>query len=153
MRKQMVKGFTMFMLVMGLSLATAAISANAQSLKARANVPFDFVVGDKTLTSGVYNVATINMTGDALRISSTDMSQTAARLTITASGRSSNAKLVFHRYGERYFLAEIWTGGGEQGRMFVKSRQEKAIEKESNRVAQLKHSAPESYVTVAVALN
>jgi hypothetical protein len=153
MRKQMLKGITMFMLVMGLSLATAAISANAQSLKARANVPFDFVVGDKTLTSGDYTIATVTMAGDALRISSTDMSQTAARLTITADGRSANAKLVFHRYGNRYFLAEIWTGAGAQGRVFMKSRQEKAIEKESNRVAQLSHRAPESYETVAVALN
>ena len=153
MRKQMLKGFTMFMLIMALSLATAAISANAQSLKARANVPFDFVVGDKTLTSGDYTVATITMAGDTLRIASKDMSQTAARLTITASGTSSQAKLVFHRYGQQYFLAEVWTGGGDRGRLIVKSRKERAIEKESNRVAQLKGHAPESYESVAIALN
>src|SRR4030095_12507113 len=105
MRKQMLKGFTMFMLIMGLALATAAISANAQSLKARANVPFDFVVGDMTLTAGDYTIASITMAGDTLRIASRDMSQTAARLTITASGTSRNSKVVFHRYGQPYLLA------------------------------------------------
>jgi hypothetical protein len=38
--------------------------------------------------------------------------------------------LVFHRYGELYFLSDIWTAGDASGRRLYKSRQEHAIEKE-----------------------
>jgi len=57
-----------------------------------------------------------------------------------AAGKSQQAKLVFHRYGQRYFLAEVWSGAGEPGRQLTKSQQERAIEKENAQIA--RHGGP-----------
>ena len=151
MTKQLAKGFAMLMLVVALAFVTAVVSANGQSRKARASVPFEFVVGDKALPAGDYNVDSITTNGETLRIGNAASKQSATRLTATADGSSKNAKLVFHRYGPRYFLAEVWTGAGAEGRQLMKSRQERAIEKESARIASLSGHAPRhTYETVEI---
>ena len=152
MTKQLAKGLTMLMLVMALAFVTAVVSANGQSRQARASVPFDFVVGDKTLASGHYDVATINDAGDCLKISNTEAKGSAARLTAMLDGKTDRAKLVFHRYGQRYFLAEVWTAGAE-GRQLNKSRQERAIEREGSRIAELSGTARPTFETVEIAMN
>jgi hypothetical protein len=42
-------------------------------------------------------------------------------------GKRQKTKLVFHRYGDRYFLAQVWTAGSDQGRELPKSRRETEI--------------------------
>ena len=154
MRKQLTKGFAMFMLVMALAFATAVVSANGQSRAAKASVPFDFIVGDTTLASGNYAVDALTAGGECLRISNMQAKASVARLTIPLNGKSEHGKLVFHRYGQRYFLAEVWTDGGFQGRQVMKSKQERAIEKEGARIASLNGSpARATYETVAIATN
>ena len=37
------------------------------------------------------------------------------------------SKLVFHRYGSQYFLAQIWTAGYEQGKELPKSSRESEV--------------------------
>jgi hypothetical protein len=37
------------------------------------------------------------------------------------------SKLVFHRYGNQYFLAQIWTAGNDRGRELPKTEQEREI--------------------------
>ena len=152
MRKQLAKGFTMLMLVVALAFVTAVVSANGQSRQARASVPFDFIVGEKTLTAGNYAVDSVTAGGECLRVSSIGAKGAAVRLTTPLNGTSKHAKMVFHRYGQSYFLAEIWTDGGSQGRELMKSKQERAIEKENARIASLRgHAAPQTYETVAIA--
>ncbi|HXM35206.1 MAG TPA: hypothetical protein VN920_08465 [Pyrinomonadaceae bacterium] len=152
MRKQAAKGFAMFMLVIALAFATAVVSANGQSSQSKANVPFDFTVGSKTLASGNYAVDAMTAGGNCLKISNTQAKGAAVSLTIPAEGRSKSSKLVFHRYGERYFLAEVWTDGGTHGRQLTKSRQERAIEKERARIASLSGSpVRHTYETVEIA--
>jgi hypothetical protein len=41
-----------------------------------------------------------------------------------SSKTPERSKLVFHRYGDRYFLAQIWVAGYNSGRELPKSRQE-----------------------------
>jgi hypothetical protein len=40
---------------------------------------------------------------------------------------TSKAKLVFHRYGDQYFLYQIWPAGATTGRQFLKSHSEREI--------------------------
>ncbi len=131
MGKQILKGFTMLMLVLGLAFVSAVVSANGQGIKqVRANIPFQFVVGDKSLPAGEYVVKPI--TGiRALAIDNRDSHASALRLTneIMGKGKSENARLVFHRYGNRYFLAEVWMGE-QKGSQLAKSREERAVERE-----------------------
>jgi len=38
---------------------------------------------------------------------------------------TDNGKLVFHRYGDQYFLYQVWPAGTSTGRQFLKSRSER----------------------------
>jgi len=63
MARQILKGLTMLMLVAGLTLASA-VAANGQGgERVIAQVPFDFIVGNKTLASGQYHVRAVNSAG------------------------------------------------------------------------------------------
>ena len=37
------------------------------------------------------------------------------------------SKLVFHRYGSQYFLAQIWTAGNDRGQELPKSGRESEV--------------------------
>jgi hypothetical protein len=152
MKKQIIKGFTMLMLIIALAFVTAVVSANGQSQRATANIPFEFIVGDKSLPAGNYALGALNSSSDVLKVSSADAKEAAMRLTMPLDGKSKSAKLVFHRYGERNFLAEIWTGPDGDGRSVVKGHKERAIEKEMSRIASLGGSTKPAYETVEVAL-
>ncbi|MDQ6651883.1 MAG: hypothetical protein M3Y84_03975, partial [Acidobacteriota bacterium] len=55
MKKEILKAFTMLALIVALALATAVVSANAQSSNSViANIPFEFVVGGESMPSGKY---------------------------------------------------------------------------------------------------
>ncbi len=131
MAKQILKGLTMLMLVVGLAVASAAVANGQGGNKLIAQVPFDFIVGDKTLASGQYHVQAVNGAGDALSIRSRDAKDQVLCLTDGANpARKGEARLVFHRYGNKYFLAQVWTAGSSVGREMRKTRQERAIERE-----------------------
>lgn len=157
MKKELLKGVTMLMVIVVLAFATAVVSANAQSSnRVVAEIPFQFTVGDRAMPSGKYAVKATNMQGIALIIQSADAKRAAVRLTNSMEPTKANerAKLVFHRYGERYFLAEVWSGGSNTGRELVKSRQERAIERElasnglRSELAQTKYEVVEIVATL-----
>lgn len=156
MKRELLKGFTMIALIVALALATAVVSANAQSSAkiVVASVPFEFSVGYKAMPAGEYSLRTLATAGDGLLIQSTDGKISALRLT-DATERirdKSHARLVFHRYGERYFLAEVWTGADNTGHQLRKSQEEGAIEKELE-IASAKenaHAPNAMYETVEV---
>lgn len=152
MKNEILKGFTMLMLIVALALATAVASANAQSTnRVIANIPFEFVVGDKTLPAGEYTVRPVTAGGDALAIQSADGRNSAVRLSgETDQERNKKyARLVFHRYGHNYFLAEIWATE-KTGRQLMKSRQERAIERELASIPSKSELAQSTYETIEV---
>ena len=153
MNKELLKGFTMLMLIVVLALATAVASANPQSVNSVvADIPFEFSVGYKTLPAGEYSVRTVTTAGDALMIQSADGKSSAVRLS-EATERTKNkshARLVFHRYGERYFLAEVWNGADRSGRQLLKSQEERAIERELASISAASATAKNTYETVEV---
>ncbi len=116
----------------------AVVSANGQSVRVAAQVPFDFVVGDKALPAGEYNVNSIVQDGSALLIRNAEATDSAMRLTnsIVTKPNKSQSRLVFHRYGRTYFLAEVWRGGDSEGRQLLQSKQERAMKRELGAVAQ-----------------
>jgi hypothetical protein len=131
MKKQILKGFTMVVLIIGIAFVSAVVSANGQSSSMiRANVPFSFTVGDKALPAGQYTASTITQ-GNAIVIRSADSKDAAVRLSnaVKDSDNNSQAKLVFHRYGQRYFLSEVWLGN-TTGHQLLKSKQERSVIRE-----------------------
>jgi len=49
---------------------------------------------------------------------------------------SQQTKLVFTRYGDQYFLSEIWMAGTTVGQKLPKSRRERELEIAQNETAQ-----------------
>jgi hypothetical protein len=150
MRQQILKGLTMLLAVMSLAMITAVASANGQSVNARASIPFEFVVGDKTLPAGAYTVNSITTSGETLRIRGNASENSAVRMTTTSVKKSEKSMLVFHRYDNRYFLSEVWSAG--DGRILAASKEERAIQKEMSRIAS-NRSTGRAYETVELALN
>ena len=132
--KQVLKGVTMLASIIVLAFATALVSsAQTRSQQIRANIPFDFVVGDRTLTAGNYAVGTISSgSADAIAVRGRDNRQRVVRLTnaVTENAKTKRARLVFHRYGNTYFLAQVWASGSSEGREMVRSKAERATEME-----------------------
>jgi len=136
MQRQILKGLTMFMVTLALAAASAVVANGQSKQKLIAQVPFDFVVAEKTLRSGEYHVRALNQAGDAIAIRSVDGDQV-LRLSSPRerSDRQMNAKLVFHRYGNTYFLSQIWMAGESTGRELAKTRGERAVERELKTIA------------------
>jgi len=150
MKKNILKSFTMLTLLVAVALAGAVVSANAQSTSIKANIPFEFVVGDKTLPAGAYTVTTVNAALDALRIQSADGKNSAVRLSnLTEQMKRSRARMVFHRYGHNYFLAAV-LNVDTAGRQLAKSKQERAIERELASIPSKSDLAQSTYETIVV---
>ena len=122
-----------FSLVSLLSLLLVAGSAIAQTVHVRANIPFNFAAGSKTLPAGTYDVRTIE-NGDSkmLLLQARDGSSSM----IVGSNAAEHlkpadkSKLVFNQYGSRYFLSEIWVNGNRRGRQLPKTSREKELAKD-----------------------
>ena len=102
-------------------------ATQAQSIMLKADIPFDFVVGDKQLRSGEYNVKQPHP--GVMLIQSKDALSSAMVLTTAAqAGKISDVgKLVFNRYGDQYFLSKIWAASSDSGRQLPKSRLEREV--------------------------
>jgi hypothetical protein len=149
MKRQIVNLLSMFVLVTAVS-AMAVVSANGQSIRVSAQVPFDFVVGSKTLPAGEYTVNSITENGLAMQIRNVDGSESAIRLTNSIATKPNNSKtrLVFHRYGQTYFLAEVWREGDSDGRQLLQSKQERSMKQELGKLAQNKFQTVELVATL-----
>jgi hypothetical protein len=108
------------------------VSAQAQSASAQkvvANIPFAFNVGNTNLPAGKYTVSVLNPTSDRkiLQIRSTNGRASAMIQTNSVIGKTSDdAKLVFQRYGDRYFFAQAQMAGDSTSFAAVKSSAQRA---------------------------
>lgn len=123
-----------------LTVALLVVTAQAQSRPMlKGEVPFNFIVGDRSVPAGQYTIramdnriqAWYDQEGRGLFVIPTQP---------TGETDDSNpTKLVFHRYGDIYFLAEVWNEGNSY-KIMQSSRR--------SRIAQGK-----SYETIAVLMN
>lgn len=84
-------------------------SAFAQQTTVRASIPFAFTVGQQTLPAGDY---LISMNGPAmLRVAHLGGPDAVGLMAAPINGvEKVSPRLIFHRYGEKYFLAQVWVG-------------------------------------------
>jgi hypothetical protein len=113
----------------------------AQSKVVRANVPFDFTVGDKLLPAGTY---TVKETSDHLIMIRNHDKPIAVLSLVNGDSHSSpnGGKLMFHRYGSQYFLSEILC---DQANMNLQVPQSKTEKKTALQEANLR-ARTETYV-------
>lgn len=117
--------------ITALALFIAAIfitagKAIAQDYAVRATIPFSFTVNGKQLPAGNYTIGTDVTSPRMLKIS--DRTQHANALAITmpaADEKHKSNQLVFHKYGDQYFLCEIRSQESSLNVELPTSRQEK----------------------------
>lgn len=89
----------------------ASVCLNAQSAAAVFNVPFGFQTATVNLPAGEYRVDRIN--GSVLRVATVAGNRAVMLGTAYATAVKDDevSTLVFHRYGDKYFLAEYRPAG------------------------------------------
>jgi hypothetical protein len=132
MKRKVIKRFTMLSLVSIFTLCAAAASANAQLINPmRAKIPFDFSVGDKKLPAGEYTFSRLSGSSDSktMLVSNVDASTHVFQSTFGTQvpTTKNESTLVFHKYGDQYFLEQIWSGGEKEGAQVPESRSERTI--------------------------
>jgi hypothetical protein len=104
----------------------AAGSARAQDGLVNANVPFNFTVGDHALPSGTYAIRSSMPTPGALVLRNWDKKVTVISLGEPTLGNSGYGNtLVFHKYGDQYFLSDIRSMGTSVNVHFAPTKAEK----------------------------
>jgi hypothetical protein len=98
----------------------------AQSRTLEAKIPFAFEIGGKTVPAGSYQIETI-LTGagslQVIRNAKGDVQVTLSTVAVTAKGANSGPELIFHRYGNRYFLSQIRRCDGRVSELFPSQRE------------------------------
>ena len=137
--------------LLALSLAVSILGAGPASAKSidglRAQIPFDFHVGDKVIPAGDYVVNAMSDDEKTLRIREAGGGESAAALTnLTLAKQNSEAspRLVFRKYGDQYFLAAVWGEGGA-GRTL----RESSSERDARRGREVAGNARMEVVTIA----
>lgn len=121
-----------FAMLVALSFAVSlAVTTLAYTftVRIRAEIPFDFMVGSKRMPKGEYLIESVNESG-TLTIRHAKKGKAVTFMTIQhKSTDKPKSKLIFHRYGEQYFLARIWDGSSETVLKLDKSKAEKKAAK------------------------
>jgi hypothetical protein len=120
------------MVAAAIVLLLSAGSAYAQSGLGKFNVPFSFVVGDIVLTAGEYHITKDSAPG-MLQLWGRDRHTILVFAgNIQTLDASTQTKMVFHRYDNRYFLAQLWVVGQNWGREVPIGRQEREMARKSD---------------------
>jgi len=122
-------------------VTVGSISAQEQAVKA--NVPFDFTVGDKLLPAGTYTISEEN--ANVLKIQNRDRGVAILALATSDGNESKTGELVFHKYGDQYFLREILCSQASLNMAVPASRQEKRARAQE---ASLSHSGQQVYLAL-----
>jgi hypothetical protein len=102
-------------------------AAGPEQNRVTARVPFAFTAGDAIMPAGDYTIAPGAV--GLLWIREHSWRNSANVLVIPAHAAEPRAAgiLVFHKYGRRYFLREVWKGGLETGAQIPVSRTEREL--------------------------
>jgi hypothetical protein len=117
-----------------LAIASAVIAlayvstANAQSM--RVSVPFGFRAAGQSLPAGTYKV---ELSQQNQRVTLTQLEGNAGCFApiraYTAPSATEQAKLVFNRYGNSYFLTRVSAAGSSRAAELFSSRDERELAK------------------------
>jgi hypothetical protein len=126
----MIRRTFLFVIMLGALLPVATVAQNRELV---ANIPFAFTVCNRQMPAGKYKVRPMTSATTNLLLVRSDDGQF-AEITCThdvqGSRPSSGGKLIFNRYGNQYFLAELWFAGEMTGNEVFKSDREEAVIRE-----------------------
>lgn len=108
-----------------LFVAAAVASGQTRSGDVIVDVPFDFSAAGQTLHSGHYIVASHD---DMIRIFNAQTRGIYIPTHAAIRSKSDGSKLVFHRYGNSYFLSAVWVTGNTIGKELFRSQAERELQ-------------------------
>jgi hypothetical protein len=122
-------------------IATVLLSAVSVYVQAQerplltATVPFTFTVENSNLPAGAYTVSILppyNM----IKVQSADGRKATMISAIPSrkSGESKQAKLVFHRFRNEYFLAQVWEQGSNVHRDLRSGNRARELARSGDRI-------------------
>ncbi|MEK7406743.1 MAG: hypothetical protein AAB225_16830 [Acidobacteriota bacterium] len=116
-----------FRLILGL-LAVALVAFPQSTPRLNADIPFEFYVGGTVLPAGQYQMDQMGTAG-TLAVRSFENKAAAVVLAQPARSRSveSQSRLIFNKYGDTYFLAQIWRAGTNEGISLKRSKREREL--------------------------
>lgn len=109
MKKRFIQICSLFTLLVGLM-----VSAQAQGARNyEASIPFDFNVGNKTFAAGDYAFGLTNPLAYQESLTIRDLKSGRTQVVLITRAQADelaeSSELVFNRYEDRYFLAEMTT--------------------------------------------
>ena len=131
MKKEIYAAATMLMLIGILAVTAEAQSVNGVSI--RANIPFEFSIGDKLLPAGEYRIQQVNPSSDVAMLQIANANGEARVLVRVQSMRArdtNRTELVFNRYGSSYFLSTLAIEGSVDAWQAPKSHAERGVGRE-----------------------
>ena len=116
-----------------LLLTVSSVSVFGQSDRQTVvNIPFDFIVGDKSLSAGQYILERNKRESDTVWTITRKDTGVGRKVFLTIPSQSldpaKETKLVFHRYENHYFLTAFSVAGSNTGRELQMSDREKNLE-------------------------
>ena len=130
MKKQMISTIAVAIVFAILSIASVR-AQNAGTVSV--HIPFDFAVANRTLPAGDYYVRrTIQRAQVGVEIVNKDRSQTQHFTVLSVHGTDiqEGSRLVFNKYGDEYFLSQVWIAGRSNGEELAKTGRERLLQRE-----------------------
>lgn len=121
---------TITILIIAVLLFTAAVNAQSRGMM-KMNIPFEFYVGGDLYESGEYLIERLNPRKPSILIlKNTEGEDKKILLTqaVGLKGTMNDARVIFSKYEDSYFLSEIWMPNSENGLQLLKSKSEQEIE-------------------------
>jgi len=139
---------TTLSIILGLAIA----GFGGISTRVSADVPFDFAVGNKKFSPGKYTISR-GTNSQTLVIHDAENHESAVFLVQNAAPRrDAKAMFVFNRYGDQYFLSQVWDGS-ESGSLLAKSKTERKAAKSTRDTITQNSTQPETVTIIAQAGN
>jgi hypothetical protein len=113
--------------ILGLFFVLAIAEVQAQRpTSVEVNLPFDFTAGKATLRAGRYSIR--KLSGSVLSIRSEEGKRVLVDAPLVVGERDSKggARLVFNRYGDLYFLTQVWLNPESGQQLFPTKMEGKA---------------------------
>jgi hypothetical protein len=130
MKKYLISGLAILCLLAGSGVVTTNAQIDGDNT-IEADIPYAFVVGDKTLPAGKYTIKLADDTNLNLFVVRSTDGRTAAFFPtqdVQANQTPRQTELVFNKIGDTYFLSQIWLTGSKLGEEVEKSKAEQKLE-------------------------
>lgn len=120
------KNFLTNLMTAAALLCTLGGALEAQSYQVTAKVPFEWQANGHQFSAGNYVIVKED-SSPVIGMRDMKDNKGAFLMTIDATGKNSRPRLVFHRYGNQYFLAEVWAPGAIGSKLHVSSAERETI--------------------------